>query len=381
MPTASYGSIPAITYDSGGDDDSSEDDPVAVIDDALSHHDEEDDDEVPNGSTGRGSRRSETAPLLSSSPTHPRKNPAVIGDGDYQDSDAFSEEEEEEDHKKRHLEDSTKILEEWFQTVRDEARELYSSMYAWTTSQREPLQSMGHTLQDYALAVSLTITACWTNLVFAWFTPLLDRGNAQKKLDPEDMDLVPFPDHCDTQGIFATFEEYWQQELQNAAQQKEKSRKHGTKSSKQPQPSLVTTLIRAFGREFAMAGLLKFIHDSCIFVGPQVLNAMIYYLRDAQAPVYHGLGLTLLVTSSQLAMSFCLRHYFFKCYMVGLKLRTAMVVAVYQKALVLAAGERQTRTVGEITNLMSIDAKRLQGTVLKLRLLTFSMWKVFSNPI
>jgi hypothetical protein len=60
-----------------------------------------------------------------------------------------------------------------------------------------------------------------------------------------------------------------------------------------------------------------------IFVGPQVLNQMILFLSDDTAPISRGLWLTVAVTISQLMMSFCLRHYFFKCYKFGLKIRTA----------------------------------------------------------
>jgi ATP-binding cassette, subfamily C (CFTR/MRP), member 1 len=98
-----------------------------------------------------------------------------------------------------------------------------------------------------------------------------------------------------------------------------------------------------------------------VFVGPNVLHAMINYLRSPDDPMWHGIALAAIVTASQLAMSLCLRHYFFKCYTTGLRIRTAVVVAVYQKALQLSALERQRRTAGEITNLSSIDAQRLQG--------------------
>ena len=67
------------------------------------------------------------------------------------------------------------------------------------------------------------------------------------------------------------------------------------------------------------------------------------------------------MTASQTGMSLFVRHYFFRCYATGLRLRTAVTVAVYRKALRLAAVERQTKTLGEITNLMSVDAQRLQG--------------------
>jgi len=38
-------------------------------------------------------------------------------------------------------------------------------------------------------------------------------------------------------------------------------------------------------------------------------------------------------------------------------------MSVYRKALKLSASERHVRSLGEITNLTSIDAQRLQGTV------------------
>jgi ATP-binding cassette subfamily C (CFTR/MRP) protein 1 len=142
-------------------------------------------------------------------------------------------------------------------------------------------------------------------------------------------------------------------------------------------PSLIRALFRAFGTDYVIGGfILKFIHDSCIFVGPAVLNGLIKFLGSDEAPLSRGMWLTLAVTLSQLCMSFCLRHYFFKCYKFGLKIRTAVVMAVYQKALVLDAGERHTRNIGEITNLMSIDAQRLQELTTYLHAIWYSFWQI-----
>jgi ATP-binding cassette, subfamily C (CFTR/MRP), member 1 len=200
---------------------------------------------------------------------------------------------------------------------------------------------------------SSSFSRVWSRLIFDWFTPLLERGNAKKRLDQEDLDLIPLPLDCQTVPVSAALELYWNQELQ----QNEKLDHHP--------PSLMRALFRAFGTDFVRAGLLKLVHDLCVFVGPQVLHAMILFLRssenDAKSSILRGFSLMLAVTASQTAMSFCLRHYFFKCYTTGLRVRTAVVVAIYRKALLVSAGERNTRTVGEITNLMSIDAQRLQG--------------------
>ena len=137
------------------------------------------------------------------------------------------------------------------------------------------------------------------------------------------------------------------------------------------------TLFRAFGFDCVVNGfILKIIHDSCVFVGPLVLNKMILFLGSDEYPISYGLKLTFAVTISQLTMSFCLRHYFLKCYKFGLKIRTAIMVAVYEKALVLSAGERHTRSLGEITNLMSIDAQRLQELTTYLHAVWFSFYQI-----
>ena len=53
------------------------------------------------------------------------------------------------------------------------------------------------------------------------------------------------------------------------------------------------------------------------------------------------------------------------------------MVAVYEKALVLSAGERHNRSIGEITNLMSIDALRLQELVTYLHAIWYSFYQIF----
>ena len=134
----------------------------------------------------------------------------------------------------------------------------------------------------------------WSKLTFQWFTPVLHRGNEKTKLDPDDLTLVPLLDDCETHYVTATFDKYWTEELEKA------------------NPSLVNALIRAFGAEYLEGAALKLVHDLCLFVGPQVLHSMILFLRDPNAPLVWGLWLIFAVTVSQLAMSICLRHYFYK---------------------------------------------------------------------
>lgn len=213
----------------------------------------------------------------------------------------------------------------------------------------------------------------WSKLVFGWMGPMLELGNEKKRLDPQDLDALPLPTDCSTKAVLDDFDKYWSGEKQAAAESGETV---STSQSLLQAPSLFRSLVYAFGLEFARAGLLKLVHDLCIFVGPQVLKGLIQFLRDADAPMTRGLSLVAAVTLSQLTMSFALRHYFFKCYLTGLRIRTAIVVEVYRKALVLSSGERQSRTQGEITNLMSIDAQRMQDLTTYLHAVWYSFLQI-----
>jgi ATP-binding cassette, subfamily C (CFTR/MRP), member 1 len=159
----------------------------------------------------------------------------------------------------------------------------------------------------------------WSRLIFKWFTPILHRGNEKKKLDREDLDLVPLPSDCSTENVTEIFERYWKKQLERNPSN----------------PSLFITICHAFGREFMYAGFLKLIHDLCVFVGPQILRRMILYLRDNESSLAHGLLLSSIITCSQLMMSICLRHYFFKCYITGLRIRTSMITSIYSVSCLL----------------------------------------------
>lgn len=200
----------------------------------------------------------------------------------------------------------------------------------------------------------------WSRLIFGWFEPLLILGNEQRYLDQKDLETVPLPEDCRTANVLQRFDRFWQHELI-----------HETK------PSLARALFRSYRKDFMVAGVLKLLHDICVFVGPQVLHGIITFLRDPSQDFSYGLSLVALVTLSQLCMSLCLRHYFFKCYATGLRIRTAVVASVYKKSLNLSCGERQRRTLGQITNLTSVDAQRLQNLTTYLHAIWYCPLQIF----
>ncbi|EDV20619.1 uncharacterized protein TRIADDRAFT_50946 [Trichoplax adhaerens] len=115
---------------------------------------------------------------------------------------------------------------------------------------------------------------------------------------------------------------------------------------------------RAFGGTFFFAGFLKFLQDLLTFVSPQILRALIGFTANKSQPLWMGLSFAFIMFAAAFIQSCILHQYFHRCYVTGMRLRSAIIWATYRKALSLSNSARKKSTVGEIVNLMSVDAQR-----------------------
>nr|XP_056722202.1 multidrug resistance-associated protein 1-like [Euleptes europaea] len=123
-------------------------------------------------------------------------------------------------------------------------------------------------------------------------------------------------------------------------------------------PSLFKVLYKTFGPYFLMSFLFKAFHDLMMFTGPEILKLLIRFVTDKEAPSWQGYFYTGLLFVCACLQTLVLHQYFHICLVTGMRLKTAVIGAVYRKALVITNSARKTSTVGEIVNLMSVDAQR-----------------------
>ncbi|XP_008584452.1 PREDICTED: multidrug resistance-associated protein 1 [Galeopterus variegatus] len=127
---------------------------------------------------------------------------------------------------------------------------------------------------------------------------------------------------------------------------------------KERDPSLFKVLYKTFGPYFLMSFVFKAIHDLMMFAGPEILKLLIHFVNDQQAPDWQGYLYTALLFVSSCLQTLVLHQYFHICFVSGMRIKTAVIGAVYRKALVITNSARKSSTVGEIVNLMSVDAQR-----------------------
>ncbi len=129
--------------------------------------------------------------------------------------------------------------------------------------------------------------------------------------------------------------------------------------------SIVPVMWKTFGGSFLFATALKVAEDVILFISPQLLGLTIDFIDDSKGDdrpeLWKGCLYATLLFVVATVQTLIFGHFYYRMYMVGFRIRTALISAIYRKALRVSNATRKESTIGEITNLMSIDADRFTG--------------------
>nr|XP_057915144.1 canalicular multispecific organic anion transporter 1 isoform X2 [Doryrhamphus excisus] len=139
---------------------------------------------------------------------------------------------------------------------------------------------------------------------------------------------------------------------------KEKKTKKKKEEENYPNSWLVPTIYKTFQWVLIESAFFKLLQDLLSFASPQLLKLMISFVQDTNSYAWEGYLYAVLLLVVALLQSLFLQQYFQRCFVLGMKVRTAIMAAVYKKALVVSNDTRKESTVGETVNLMSADAQR-----------------------
>ena len=123
--------------------------------------------------------------------------------------------------------------------------------------------------------------------------------------------------------------------------------------------SIFRPLVVSFGLSFLTGSCLKFIHDIAVFIAPMLLKAIIHFASSADAPVWRGVFYSVCLLLVAFMQTLLLSTYFYRMYLVGLWVKSALISAIYRKSLTVTAEAKKGSTSGEIVNLMSVDAQKI----------------------
>ncbi|XP_007984742.3 multidrug resistance-associated protein 1 [Chlorocebus sabaeus] len=250
-----------------------------------------------------------------------------------------------------------------------------------------------------------------SRITFWWITGLIVRGYRQPL---EGSDLWSLNKEDTSEQVVPVLVKNWKKECaktrkqpvkvvyssKDPAQPKDSSKVDANEEVealivKSPQkewnPSLFKVLYKTFGPYFLMSFFFKAIHDLMMFSGPEILKLLINFVNDTKAPDWQGYFYTALLFVAACLQTLVLHQYFHICFVSGMRIKTAVIGAVYRKALVITNAARKSSTVGEIVNLMSVDAQRFMDLAtyinmiwsapLQVILALYLLWQNLGPPI
>ncbi|XP_013178006.1 PREDICTED: multidrug resistance-associated protein 1 isoform X2 [Papilio xuthus] len=201
-----------------------------------------------------------------------------------------------------------------------------------------------------------------SRLTFSWFDPLAITG-FRRSLTESDLWALNPPDS--SKEVVPRFDKYWARILQKReiangtkATYSKTSASVNFKPENEKKPaSILPALCLAFGGQFLFGALLKLFNDTLMFLSPQLLKVLIEFVKGDE-PVWKGYVYAVGLLACATVQTMLLAHYFTRMYFVGMRIRTALTSAIYRKSLRMSNAARKESTVGEIVNLMSVDAQR-----------------------
>lgn len=216
-----------------------------------------------------------------------------------------------------------------------------------------------------------------SKIFYQWYDKFIWLGY---KNPLEDKDMWSLKPEDASPEVAPLFLSYWNKSVakssqiqpmpneQSAAFKKSSASVNFASSKPKKTASIVPALVKAFGATFAFGSCLKLVQDTLTFASPQILKLLINFVSSDE-PDWKGYlyaGLLFGVASTQ---TLFLSQYFHRMFLVGLRIRTSLISAIFRKALVLSNSARKSSTVGEIVNLMSVDAQRFMDLVTYLNMI------------
>ncbi|CAI9771956.1 unnamed protein product [Fraxinus pennsylvanica] len=184
-------------------------------------------------------------------------------------------------------------------------------------------------------------TGFWSKMSFWWLNPLMKKGR-EKTLDDEDLPELHEDDKA--QSCYLQFEE------------KSNKRKQINPSA---QPSILKTLLLCHWKDVFIAGFFALLKTTSLSAGPLLLNAFIKVAEGKASFEYEGYSLVGLLFFTKIIESLSQRQWYFRMRLIGLKVRSFLIAAVYKKQLRLSNAAKLMHSNGEIMNYVNVDAYRI----------------------
>ncbi|KAK3182849.1 hypothetical protein Dsin_030135 [Dipteronia sinensis] len=184
----------------------------------------------------------------------------------------------------------------------------------------------------------------FSRLTFSWIDSLLWLGYS-KPLVLEDIPTLLSEDKA--QSAYNKFSTIWEF-------------LHGGDGNSNNQKNLLLkTLFRVHWKEMIFVGVCALLRTLAVVASPLLLKAFLQYSNNDHKTRLGGLLLVGCLMIVKFTESFSQRHWFFNSRRSGMRMRSALIMAIYRKQLKLSGLARRRHSTGNIVNYVAVNAYRM----------------------
>ncbi|KNA18068.1 hypothetical protein SOVF_074270, partial [Spinacia oleracea] len=181
-------------------------------------------------------------------------------------------------------------------------------------------------------------------MTFCWLNPLMKLG--RKKTLKED-DLPTLRDVDMAKSCYLQF-----------LGQKNKHKQAST-PSEDSESSILWTIVACYWREILMSGVFALLKILALSAGSLFLDSFIQVADGKEAFRYEGYVLEISIFLTKILESFSQRQWYFQTRLIGLKVRTILIAAIYKKQLRRSTVAKRIHSGGIIMNYINVDSYRI----------------------
>ncbi|KAM9305128.1 multidrug resistance-associated protein 1-like [Gastrophryne carolinensis] len=215
-----------------------------------------------------------------------------------------------------------------------------------------------------------------SQITFSWFTEIMFRGYRQplkaediwslRKSDTAEEILQRFSKEIQTEWhktkpleVRTTFSNSKVIEDVQSFQEDETEVLLKSPSMQMSNRTILKIILKTFGPYYMLSVLLMILYTSFLFISPELMRLLLDRMEDTSAPIWQSFFIAVLLLLCPCGQSLCLHQHDYICYVIGMRLRAAIVGSVYKKVLVISNSGRKNSSSGEIVNLISTDIQKL----------------------
>lgn len=189
----------------------------------------------------------------------------------------------------------------------------------------------------------------FSTLSWYWLNPVISKGY-EAPLKVEDVPTLPLELRAEVLTEF--LEKKWPKPGEDM--------KHAVKS----------TLLRCFWPDLLSTGSLSLLKLLVQYAGPLLIQSFTDFAKGGRKDLSEGFFLVFILMLSKTIEVISAHHFNFQAQQLGMRMRAALVGALFKKGLKLSCSSRQDHGVGQIVNYMGVDTQQVSDVMPQLH----SIW-------